>query len=55
MSLALIASIVTIILNFDKGFVFWTWPLATALWVLDAWVKSNTITELQNQIEKLKQ
>lgn len=47
--LAFITSLLAVVFNFDRGYGYWAWPLATCLWVVDAWVKQRKIDELESR------
>ncbi len=49
MLLAVMATLVSIILNFKSGFTAYCWQLTTLLWIGSTFIKTERIKELENQ------
>jgi hypothetical protein len=44
--LGLVSSISAIVVNHQSGFGLWSWPLASAMWISTAWLKTERIQSL---------
>jgi hypothetical protein len=44
--LGLVSSITAAVFTFQSGFSAWSWPLACAIWILTAWIKTERIESI---------
>jgi hypothetical protein len=46
MSIGLVTALFAMVVRFSQGFSAYAWPLASALWILTCWIKTERLESI---------